>query len=85
MRRTIEVLNVLERAGAFSRYAIGGAMGAIFYAEPFLTFDLDVFVVLPSSAGGLLTLALIYDALRAQRTSSARHDYACRHSKAASA
>lgn len=41
-------------------------MGAIFYTEPFLTFDLDVFVVLPPTAGGLLTLAPIYDALRAR-------------------
>lgn len=41
-------------------------MGAIFYTEPFLTFDLDVFVVLPSTAAGLITLAPIYDALRAR-------------------
>lgn len=66
MKRTIGVLNELEREGHFSRYAIGGAMGAIFYTEPFLTFDLDVFVVLPSTHGGLLTLAPIYDALRAR-------------------
>jgi hypothetical protein len=66
MKRTIGVLNELERKGLFSRYAIGGAMGAIFYTEPFLTFDLDVFVVLPSTPGGLLTLAPIYDALRAR-------------------
>jgi hypothetical protein len=30
VKRTIEVLNELERAGVLSRYAIGGAMGAIF-------------------------------------------------------
>ncbi|MBA3544504.1 MAG: hypothetical protein H0T83_08715 [Chthoniobacterales bacterium] len=66
MKRTIEVLNELEHEGIFSRYAIGGAMGAIFYTEPFLTFDLDVFVVLPSTAAGLLTLAPLYDALRAR-------------------
>ena len=66
MKRTIEVLNELEKEGVFSRYAIGGAMGAIFYTEPFLTFDLDIFVVLPAGVGGLLTLAPIYDALRAR-------------------
>ena len=64
MKRTIEVLNELEQQGVFFRYAIGGAMGAIFYTEPFLTFDLDVFVVLPQTAGGLLSLTPIYDALR---------------------
>jgi len=64
VRRTLEVLNELEKHGVFSRYAIGGAMAATFYTEPFLTFDLDVFVVLPRTPGGLLTLAPLYDALR---------------------
>ena len=64
MKRTIEVLNELQSEGVFSRYAIGGAMGAIFYTEPFLTFDLDVFVLLSETAGGLLSLTPIYDALR---------------------
>jgi len=58
------VLNELEKHGVLSRYAIGGAMAATFYTEPFLTFDLDVFVVLPRTPGGLLTLAPVYDALR---------------------
>lgn len=64
MEATLRVLNELEEAGVFSRYAIGGAVGAIFYMEPFLTYDLDVFVLLPESAGGLLTLSPIYDSLR---------------------
>jgi len=66
METTLQVLNDLERAGVVSRYAIGGAMGATFYAEPVLTFDLDVFVVLPQTSGGLLTLAPLYEALRAR-------------------
>jgi hypothetical protein len=66
VKRTIEVLNELEKEGVFYRYAIGGAMGAIFYTEPFLTFDLDVFVVLPQAAGGLLSLVPIYNALHAR-------------------
>src|SRR5437899_5466672 len=41
-------------------------MAAMFYTEPFLTFDLDVFVVLPRTPGGLLSLAPLYDALRAR-------------------
>ena len=44
MKRTLQVLNELEKQGVFSRYAIGGAIGATFYTEPVLTFDLDVFV-----------------------------------------
>jgi hypothetical protein len=66
VKRTLELLNELEKEGVFTRYAIGGAMGAIFYTEPFLTFDLDVFVVLPQTAGGLLSLTPIYDALHAR-------------------
>jgi hypothetical protein len=48
------------------RYAIAGAMGATFYVEPLLTFDLDVFVVLPQSTSGLLSLVPLYEALRAR-------------------
>lgn len=66
MEKTLRVLNQLEAEGILSRYAIGGAIGATFYTEPFLSFDLDVFVVLPTAPGGLLTLAPIYEALRAR-------------------
>ncbi len=66
MRRTLRVLNELESAGVLSRYAIGGAMAATFDVEPCLTFDLDVFVALPASADGLLSLTPLYDVLRAR-------------------
>jgi len=66
VKRTLQVLNEMERDGVFTRYAIAGAMAATFYVEPLLTFDLDVFVVLPQAPGGLLTLAPLYDALRAR-------------------
>lgn len=66
MEATLKVLNDLERDGVVCRYAIGGAMGATFYVEPVLTFDLDVFVVVPQTSSGLLTLAPIYDVLRAR-------------------
>jgi hypothetical protein len=66
MKRTLQVLNELERDGVVERYAIGGAMGATFYVEPLLTFDLDVFVILPKDAGNLLSLAPLYEALRSR-------------------
>jgi hypothetical protein len=66
VKRTLQVLNELERDGVLTRYAIGGAMGATFYTEPFLTFDLDVFVVLPQAAGGLLSLRPLYEAVHAR-------------------
>ncbi|MGH8585237.1 MAG: hypothetical protein ACREWE_03320 [Gammaproteobacteria bacterium] len=64
MERTLQVLNDLERDGLFARYAIGGGVGAIFYMEPFLTYDLDVFVVLPAAGGSILTLGPLYAFLR---------------------
>jgi hypothetical protein len=66
MKRTLQVLNELERSGVLERYAIGGAMGATFHVEPLLTFDLDVFVTLPQKATGLLSLTPLYEALRAR-------------------
>ena len=64
MEKTLQVLNDLERDGVLGRYAIGGAIGATFYVEPLLTFDLDVFVLLPQSDSGLITLSPLYEALR---------------------
>jgi hypothetical protein len=64
MEKTLQVLNDLVRDGVLDRYAIGGAMGATFYVEPVLTFDLDIFVHLPQSAEGFLTLESLYEALR---------------------
>lgn len=63
MESTLQVLNDLERDGVIGRYAIGRAVGAIFYVEPFATFDLDVFVVLPTE-GILTTMEPLYSALR---------------------
>ena len=64
MERTLQVLNALERDGVAIRYAIGGAMAAMFYAEPVLTFDLDILVLLPRTTGPLLTRTPLYDDLR---------------------
>ena len=50
MEATLEVLNGLVDDGIVERYAIGGAVAAIFWVEPFDTIDLDVFVVLPRGA-----------------------------------
>lgn len=47
MERTLGVLNDLVRDKVIEKYAIGGAVGAIFWVEPFDTIDLDVFVLLP--------------------------------------
>lgn len=67
METTLQVLNGMERAGVIRRYAIGGAVGAIFYMEPVLTYDLDIFVELPTAGSGLLSRSQGSDYLRARR------------------
>jgi hypothetical protein len=54
MKKTFEVLNEMVRNGAIADYAIAGAIGAIFYVEPFATHDIDVFVLMPESDSGLI-------------------------------
>jgi hypothetical protein len=64
VEKIFAVLNQMEADGVIGRYAIGGAVGAIFWLEPITTKDLDVFVMLPVAPGGsLLTLEPIYDYL----------------------
>src|ERR1051325_1875240 len=52
----------MEADGVIGRYAIGGAMAAVFYVEPFATFDLDIFFA-ASVSGGLMTLTPVYEYL----------------------
>jgi hypothetical protein len=64
MDKIFALLNQMEADGIIGRYAIGGAVGAIFWLEPFATKGLDVFVALPTEEGSsLLTLSPIYSYL----------------------
>lgn len=45
MKSTFSVLNEMVRDGAIEAYAIAGAVGAMFYVEPFSTQDIDVLVM----------------------------------------
>lgn len=47
IKKTFAVLNQMVADGAIQNYAAAGAIGAIFYVEPFSTEDLDVFVLTP--------------------------------------
>ncbi len=60
MERTIRILNDMKEAHVIEDYAIGGAIGALFYIEPVETHDLDIFAALPESESGLVTLDGIY-------------------------
>jgi hypothetical protein len=64
MEKTLEVLNRLEASGLIGRYAIGGAVAAAYYVEPTVTYDLDVFTVIPGSSL-LIDLSPIYAQLKA--------------------
>jgi hypothetical protein len=62
MKATLEVINRMQADGVIGNYAIGGAVGAIFYLEPLATLDIDIFVSLKKPQGSpLVTLTPIYD------------------------
>jgi hypothetical protein len=54
----IRALNEMEREGVIERYAIGGAVAATIYLEPFSTLDVDVFITF--GAEDLISLEPIY-------------------------
>jgi hypothetical protein len=66
MEKTLAAINRMQADGIIGEYAIGGAIAAFFYIEPAATFDLDIFIALEPSAGGLISLSPIYDHLRAR-------------------
>jgi len=66
IKDTLVVLNRMEAEGVIGRYAIGGAVGALFYLEPSDTADVDVFVAFREEVGGLISLAPLYAWLREQ-------------------
>ena len=47
MERTFAVINQMVADGVIENYAVAGAIGAMFYVEPFSTKDLDVLVTTP--------------------------------------
>ncbi len=67
METIFALIKQMEADGVIGRYAIGGAIGSIFWLEPITTKDIDVFVALPTTPGGtLLTLGPIYEYLLAR-------------------
>ena len=66
MDKTIKVINNLLEKGLIEDYAIGGGIATIFYVEPFLTYDLDVFII-PSEKekkGNIILLSPIFEYLK---------------------
>lgn len=63
MAAALRVINDLEADEIIRRYAIGGAVALLFYSEPTLTFDLDIFCHFPSE-GILLNTQPLYEWLK---------------------
>jgi predicted nucleotidyltransferase len=68
MKKTIQVLNQLQKKGLIKDYAIGGGIATIFYVEPFFTYDLDVFIIPSGTAKeqNLILLSPVYNYLEAK-------------------
>jgi hypothetical protein len=74
MEQTLKVLKELEENGVIQKYAIGGGMALMFYTEPLLTYDLDIFVLLPTTETKLMTLSPVYAYLR-RKGYKAHHEH----------
>lgn len=48
------MLNQMVKDAAIENYAVAGAVGAIFYIEPFSTQDIDVLVAIPEPEGQVI-------------------------------
>ncbi|MBM4465828.1 MAG: hypothetical protein FJ014_09795 [Chloroflexi bacterium] len=66
MKNAIRVMNELKEKGLIKDYAIGGAIAALRWTEPFFTQDLDVFIILEEEADerGFIVLSPIYEYLK---------------------
>jgi hypothetical protein len=64
VKKVFQLLNQLVQHGELPNYAIGGAIGAVFYVEPFATQDVDVFVMMETEPTGLVTRIPGWDYLR---------------------
>ena len=64
MKKVFQLLNEMVRDGEVLNYAIGGAIGAVFYIEPFATQDIDVFVVMGAEPTGLVAKIPGWDYLK---------------------
>jgi hypothetical protein len=64
MEKVIKIINEMQALGIIKKYAVGGAVAAIFYIEPLLTYDLDIFFLPAEESESLLALSPVYDYLK---------------------
>jgi hypothetical protein len=63
LRKAIQVIDAMESEGVIGSYALGGAMAAAIYVDPFPTQDFDFFVHLLGEVSDLDPLRPIIDYL----------------------
>lgn len=68
MKQTLKVINELKEKGLIADYAIGGGIASLFYIEPFLTYDLDVFIIPIQGViqKNLILLSNVFDYLKSK-------------------
>lgn len=65
MKNVINILNELKDKGLLKDYALGGAIAALRWIEPFFTRVLDVFIILSEKEErGVIALTPIYEYLK---------------------
>lgn len=65
MREMLRIVNQMKASAVIDNYAIGGAMGALYYLEPVSTLDVDIFIPFDNAHGNPLNpLGPIFDYLR---------------------
>jgi len=71
MEKTLRVINQLEKEKVFERYAIGGGTASLFYLEPIMTYDVDIFFI-PKEETPLISLSPIYEWLKKKGYSTSK-------------
>lgn len=64
IHKIFKLLEQMREEGILPQYAIGGSIGVMFYAEPFTTKDIDVFIHVESEKSSLIDFRFIYDWLK---------------------
>lgn len=64
MKKTLAVINEMKKQKIIEDYAIAGGIATIFYVEPILTYDLDIFFTYKTEPTRLDVLKPIYKFLR---------------------
>jgi hypothetical protein len=65
LAEVLRAANDLVAAGLIEDWALGGALAAIYYVEPFTTYDADIFFI-PKEKGLTAGIPAIYEFLQSQ-------------------